>query len=561
MKRLTVFCLVVLVVLLFISASGDRVQANNAGGIKVNGTAETGHITDNDSPVLVVERCLLNFAVTNLGTATGTQRILVRNCGGGTMDWTVTISVDATWLECTPASGTNFGVVEVSLNGLAGLTVGANPAEITVTAPDAVNSPQTVSVNTTLYNSVSPGVPFGYFETPENNSVISGVVPFTGWALDEIDVVNTAKCNAANPDEEVGVRIYHDVDSDLICIGSAIFVERARPDVEQIYPNYPKSDQAGWGYMMLTNVLPDGPHVFHAKAVDKEGNEVTLGTKSVIINNASAKKPFGTLDTPCPGCPISSVFRVWGWALTPPPDSIPCSDHSVFCDAVVLYIDGLNVGKVHYGTNRNDVCSLFPGYNNCPKVGFYFDFDSSEYCNGIHTIFCHVTDTGNDSDGIGSRFFHIWNLGTTNCCMDQTSSQTQFSIPRPEIADIPINNAEPISIQKGYNEEVEPQFMELDKNAQTIIEIRELERIKIRLNPLKNSNFNHYCGYFMIGNKLMPLPIGSFLDAEKGIFYWMPGPGFVGPYRFIFLEEKQNREMSKTFITVNILPKFTGKAD
>jgi hypothetical protein len=142
--------------------------------------------------------------------------------------------------------------------------------------------------------------------------------------------------------------------------------------------------------------------------------------------------------------------------------------------------------------------------------------------------------------------------------MDQTSSPTQFSISRHEIADIPVNNAAPISIQKGYNEEVEPQFMELDKNARTTIEIRELERIKVRLNPLEDSNFNHYCGYFMIGNKLMPLPIGSFLDAEEGIFYWQPGPGFVGTYRFVFLEERQNREWSKTFFTINILPKFTG---
>lgn len=42
----------------------------------------------------------------------------------------------------------------------------------------------------------------------------------------------------------------------MVYIGSACFVEGARPDVARAYPDYPERTKAGWGYMMLTNMLP-----------------------------------------------------------------------------------------------------------------------------------------------------------------------------------------------------------------------------------------------------------------------------------------------------------------
>jgi hypothetical protein len=46
-----------------------------------------------------------------------------------------------------------------------------------------------------------------------------------------------------------------------------------------------------------------------------------------------------------------------------------------------------------------------------------------------------------------------------------------------------------------------------------------------------------YNGYQLIGDRLTSLPIGSTLDIEKGVFYWQPGPGFVGDYilDFVFI--------------------------
>jgi hypothetical protein len=76
----------------------------------------------------------------------------------------------------------------------------------------------------------------------------------TGWVLDDTCVES--------------VKIYRQVDKELSFIGDAIFVEGARPDVEQAYPDYPNNSRAGWGYMMLTNFLTDGQLVLKAIARD-----------------------------------------------------------------------------------------------------------------------------------------------------------------------------------------------------------------------------------------------------------------------------------------------------
>ena len=115
----------------------------------------------------------------------------------------------------------------------------------------------------------------------------------------------------------------------------------------------------------------------------------------------------------------------------------------------------------------------------------------------------------------------------------------------------------PIRVKKGYNQHIKPHKRFPDNNGNITIEIKELQRIEIHLGP----PFNNRKGFLVVGKQLRRLPIGSTFNPQKGIFCWQPGPGFVGSYRFIFLEEKQDGELIKTFIIANILPKFSGKTD
>jgi hypothetical protein len=239
-------------------------------------------------PRIHLNRAALYFAVTNSGAETVAipQTFFISNTGESVLEWS--ISNDQKWLLCSPSGGADSGEVTVSVDA-SGLSTGTYTGTITVSDPDADNSPQKITVTLKVYGSGQTSAPFGQFDTPSDNSTVSGSIPVTGWVLDDIGVQN--------------VQIFRESQDSQVYIGDAVFVEGARPDVEQTYPGYPMNYKAGWGYMLLTNFLPGGSGTFtlHAVAADAEGNTTTLGSKTIIVDNAHAVKPFGTLDTPTQG--------------------------------------------------------------------------------------------------------------------------------------------------------------------------------------------------------------------------------------------------------------------
>jgi hypothetical protein len=131
---------------------------------------------------------------------------------------------------------------------------------------------------------------------------------------------------------------------------------------------------------------------------------------------------------------------------------------------------------------------------------------------------------------------------------------------------------ESVEIIKGYKKDVEVQTIYPDDGGNIAIELRELERLKVRFvpeaagglappshAPSRDSSFiiheyteSFYWGYHVVNHQLRPLPIGATLDAERGIFYWQPGPGFTGEFQFVFFIKQENREFSRKNITVKI---------
>jgi hypothetical protein len=65
-----------------------------------------------------------------------------------------------------------------------------------------------------------------------------------------------------------------------------------------------------------------------------------------------------------------------------------------------------------------------------------------------------------------------------------------------------------------------------------------------------------YYGYLVLSNELKPLPIGSTLDSERGIFYWQPGPGFLGTYDFVFIKEDVSGFSTRRWLRVIIRSKY-----
>ena len=492
------------------------------------------------SAEISLDRTQLNFGATTSGPSPNSQTFSIDNSGTGTMNWT--ISDDASWLSCSPLSGTNAGVVTVSVNA-SGLAAGEYNRTITVSSANASNSPQTVAVTLDVYGSGSSDEPFGVFATPMDGATVRSSIPVTGWALDDVGVES--------------VKIYRRQGGSRVYIGDAVFVEGARPDVEQAYPDYPMNYRAGWGYMMLTNFLPNGGNgtfTIDAIAADKDGNQVTLGSKTIYCDNANAVKPFGAIDTPTQGGTASgSSFINWGWVLTPQPNNIPTNGTTIN-----VYVDGVNLGHPVYNIYRKDIADLFPGYANSSGAAGYFYLDTTAYENGVHTIQWTATDNAGNTDGIGSRYFTIQNTGGSTS--QRSLVNGHWSLENKSSSWIPAGSPfdNPIYLEKGYNKNIRTQRIYPDENGIINIRVKELERIVITLHEGTRglAPLWRYTGYQLVNHQLKPLPPGSTFDPDRGIFYWQLGAGFVGEYLLVFLEKDQNSTIRKRIAKITILPKY-----
>jgi len=81
--------------------------------------------------------------------------------------------------------------------------------------------------------------------------------------------------------------------------------------------------------------------------------------------------------------------------------------------------------------------------------------------------------------------------------------------------------------------------------------VREADRVEIDLG--EGTDFE---GYIAVGEKLYPLPIGSTLDSERGVFTWQLGPGFIGDYEFVFVK-RAPQGVVKLRTRIQVVPKFS----
>ena len=315
------------------------------------------------------------------------QITLTTSCG-----WRATTS-GADWLHVTPDATAGLGAR--TFNVTVDPFLFPAPGGATTRTATLTIGGQVVTFTQAGFGSQAP---FGVIDTPADNvSGVTGSLSVTGWVLDDVGASRvriTRDPVAAEPPGE-------------IYLGDATFVEGARPDVQAAYGSLPYASRAGWGYLLLTNMLPGGgtgTYRLHAYADDVEGQTTLLGSRTISTANSTATVPFGAIDTPGQGEVVSGVITNWGWALTPQPASIPADGSTID-----VLIDGVVVGHPTYNLHRPDVASLFPGYANSAGAVGYFTIDTRTLTNGIHTIAWVVRDSSGGVTGVGSRYFHVAN--------------------------------------------------------------------------------------------------------------------------------------------------------
>jgi hypothetical protein len=486
-------------------------------------------------PTLSLSRNSLTFATTatlsNTGfvsaAATPPQTVRINAASG--VSWYV--SADQPWLSVSPRLGTGPMTLTAWVNPNATLPPASlAAANLTFAVSGASNNPGPVAVSLVLLQNGATQTPFGSFDTPLDAAAgVSGSIAVSGWALDDIGVTTVRILRDPVGAEPPGQPVF---------IGNAVLIDGARPDVAAAFPGAPRNSSGGWGYLLLTNFLPNqgnGTFRLYAFADDVDGHSTLLGTKTIVCDNAHATAPFGAIDTPGQGDVVSGLVANYGWVLSPgsrhsdPPDG----------GSVTVFVDGAPVGSPGGWNSRSDLSALFPvsSYSGVDTALGVYGLDTSSLTNGVHTISWSVTDNLGATSGIGSRFFTVSNASSVMSGVRDLGSgmgdrlatgnwQLATGNRQLEAGSWQLGAGSVLLGRRGFdlNEPLDYYFPDFD--GVVTIDARELDRIELQLEPGAT-------GVLITAQGDKPLPIGAQIDPATGVFTWAPGAGFVGAYEFM----------------------------
>jgi hypothetical protein len=520
----------------------------------------------------------VNFGAVNNGAGAWTsqtpaQTVTLFQNGPGAVTWTA--AADQPWIVVSPASGAGAGTITISANNTGALPAsGLLTGTVTITTTGGANSPSATVNLTSLLVQSTPAA--GLIDTPaEGQGNVTGSIAVTGWGIDDIGVSAVRLCRLASSGEAPG--------ADARCggqpqiyIGDAVLVSGARPDVAAANPLKPLNERAGWGYLLLTNFLPNGGNGTYTLAVhaeDYDGHTAPLGTRTITLTNATATAPLGAIDTPSQGGTVSgSAYVNFGWALTPQPKMIPIDGSTI-----QPFIDSLPVGGVTYNLPRADIQSLFPGFANTDGAVAYSVIDTTLLSNGVHTISWVVTDNEGAAAGIGSRYFTVANSGSSSgltmaapvapasgaadagwSAMTRPrrfaamAAAEQTSLPAPAVQALPAIVSSrrrlaglelrpgDIDVTFGFGATATATRVKADGSGVHHVTLAHLGRVVLDLEVEKEGA--RYEGFEIQGDHLTALPLGSHFDAASGRFTWMPGLGFGGTRRLAFVRSIAGRD-------------------
>jgi len=580
-------------------------------------------------PRLFMDKSALRFtavrSATTLTAITPAQTVTVTQVGSGSVPWSVDVRDTngqvVNYVQISPSSGTGAGSFTVSVvpsdqlpQGFSGLSADLGLV-IRLTAANAENSPQYLNMTLALYRegTIATARAFGQVDTPvhytgtatnadavpcagaagtasTSDDCVSGSIAMTGWALDDIGVRQVQiyrQCTAAEavasptPCQAIGGR-------SLVFIGNASFISGARPDVEAAFASYPNAHRAGWGFLVLTNMLPNipaggaaggqGVFDFYIYAVDAEGGATLLGRTTadatptrVFANNTAAAAPFGAIDSPAQGEVISGTYNNFGWVLTP--HSGINAEMDVTGAGMAVFVDGVPIGTPTYnlcrGSNavggtvppgvscNDDISTLFASgnYRNLlPGRGAIgvLTFNTASLSNGLHSIAWGVTDSAGRTSGIGSRFFTVLNgagdwMGEATVAFANAVGQ-EAGLRATDVSTLGMATGL-VQARAGYDLYAPYRLITSTTSGTRTVEAAEMDRVELALPmPISEARWD---GYLVRNGRLMPLPPGTTLEQKSGRFLWQSVPGWIGTHELLFVRQNANGTRERLPLTVS----------
>jgi len=521
-------------------------------------------------PSITTSPRVLRFAATKNGAGasaftsrTGPQTVAV-SFSSGSPTWTLV--ADQPWVDLSLSAATRTGAASIIVD-VANVGVGAATsltATLTITTTAGSHTPQTIAVYLTVDHTNGAGTttPFGQVDTPVQGAVgVQGAIGVTGWALDDVGVSSVLiyrNCltfeNQATCQQILG--------RNVVFVGTAAFLADARPDVEAAFATYPHAHRAGWGFLILSNLLPNipanvssgggvGTFTLYAVATDAEGRQKLLGRTvndatptTVTVANDTIAKPFGAIDTPGQGATVTGTLNNFGWVLTPDPGTsvlVPVTGSTIN-----VFVDGAVVGQATYNLCRGSVGNPVPAGLLCDddvssifrSAGSFRNLDAargpiglraintSAMANGLHTIAWGVTDSAGRSEGIGSRYFNVLN----------SASDVAPEVGRPALEGRRDRGVQdhaallPSEVYARTGFDLRTAFTPLEKDAVGVPQVRipELGRVELQVPGIVDV-------VLLVNGDVRPAPIGLAIDTHRGVVTWAPGPGYLGTYRLSFV--------------------------
>jgi len=169
----------------YLDDSPDRIATG--GSVGFGGYVEANYVYDNFRRTIVtaqrasirLDPNALRFTAQTGGSNPPPQNLSISNGGGGKLVWGA--ETNAGWLGVTPGSGTGPSTMSISAN-ITGLTAGIYQGFVTVSHPEAENSPQTISVVLEVDDPI-PGDFFDDFNRGDGEEIGNGWMQKNGGAF------------------------------------------------------------------------------------------------------------------------------------------------------------------------------------------------------------------------------------------------------------------------------------------------------------------------------------------------------------------------------------------